>query len=92
MRPEAEFVDEIQRKAVKVFLLVIHNHIYSFTLRFIFLQSRAISCKEEGGKSDRKPYPLSYGLRNPYRNLKSENSQDFAQKPQGKLINSASGD
>ncbi len=27
------------------------------------------------------PYPLPYGLRNPYRNLKSENSQDFAQKP-----------
>jgi hypothetical protein len=24
----------------------------------------------------------SYGLRNPYRNLKSENSQDYAQKPQ----------
>ncbi len=28
--------------------------------------------KEEGGKPDRKPYPLPYGLRNPYRNLKSE--------------------
>jgi hypothetical protein len=25
----------------------------------------------------RKPYPLPYGLRNPYRNLKSEISQDF---------------
>jgi len=37
--------------------------------------------KEEGGKPDRKPYPLPYGLRNPYRNLKSENSQDYAQKP-----------
>jgi hypothetical protein len=24
--------------------------------------------KEKGGKPDRKPYPLSYGLRNPYRN------------------------
>jgi hypothetical protein len=29
--------------------------------------------KEKRGKPDRKPYPLSYGLRNPYRNLKSEN-------------------
>jgi hypothetical protein len=38
--------------------------------------------KEKGGKPDRKPYPLPYGLRNPYRNLKSENSQDYAQKPQ----------
>jgi hypothetical protein len=34
--------------------------------------------KEKEGK----PYPLPYVLRNPYRNLKSENSQDYAQKPQ----------
>jgi hypothetical protein len=40
------------------------------------------SVKEKGGKPDRKPHPLSYGLRNPYRNLKSENSKDSAQKPQ----------
>ncbi len=33
--------------------------------------------KEKKGKPDRKPYPLSYGLGNPYRNLKSENSQDY---------------
>jgi hypothetical protein len=32
--------------------------------------------------TDRKPYPLSYGLRNPYRNLKPKNSQGCAQKPQ----------
>ncbi len=37
--------------------------------------------KEKGGKSDRKPNPLPYGLRNPYRSLKSENSQDYGQKP-----------
>jgi hypothetical protein len=35
--------------------------------------------KEKGGKPDRKPYPLPYGLRNPYGNLKSQNSH--AQKP-----------
>ncbi len=29
-----------------------------------------------------QPYQLSYGLRNPYRNLKSQNSQDYALKPQ----------
>ncbi len=28
---------------------------------------------------------VPYGLRNPYRNLKSENSQDYAQKPQTKF-------
>jgi hypothetical protein len=44
--------------------------------------------KEKGGKPDRKPYPLSYGLRNPYRNLKSGSSQDYAQKPQRKCIHS----
>ncbi len=33
--------------------------------------------KEKGGKPERKPYSLPYGLRNPYRNLKSENSQDY---------------
>jgi hypothetical protein len=38
--------------------------------------------KEKGGKPGRKPYPLPYGLRIPYRNLMSENSQDYAQKPQ----------
>jgi hypothetical protein len=41
--------------------------------------------KEKGGKPDRKPFPLPYGLRNPYSNLKSENSQDYAQKPLKKL-------
>jgi len=30
--------------------------------------------QEKGGKPDRNPYLLPYGLRNPYRNLKSENS------------------
>ncbi len=38
--------------------------------------------EEKGGKSNRKPAPLPYGLSNPYRNLKYESSQDYAQKPQ----------
>ena len=38
--PEARFLDEIQ---AKVFLLVIHSHLYSFTLRFLFLQTHATS-------------------------------------------------
>ncbi len=48
--------------------------------------------KEKRGKPYRKPYPLPYCLRNPYRNLKSENSQDHAQKPQRNcmFMNSAS--
>jgi hypothetical protein len=49
--------------------------------------------EEKGGKPDRKPYPLPYGLRNPYRDLKYENSEDYAQKPQQDcmFMNSASG-
>ncbi len=49
--------------------------------------------KENGGKPDRKPYPLPYGLSNPCRNLKYENSQNYAQKPQRDcmFMNSASG-
>jgi hypothetical protein len=30
-----------------------------------------VSVKEKGGKPDRKPYPLPYGLKNPYRNFRS---------------------
>ncbi len=45
-----------------------------FTIQLLY------TVKEEGGKPDRKPYPVPYGLRNPYRNLKYENSQNEAQK------------
>jgi hypothetical protein len=85
---EAEFLGEIQTKILRVLLLAIHSHLYSFTNRIIFLQTHATSyvkllytVKEKGGKLDRKPYPLHYGLRNPNRNLKSEISQDYTQKP-----------
>jgi hypothetical protein len=37
--PEAEFFDEIQTKVLRVFLLAIHSHLYSFVLRFLFLQT-----------------------------------------------------
>jgi hypothetical protein len=83
--PGAEFLDGIQTKALWVFLLVIHGHLYSFAIDFYFFkftQPLTVSVKEKGWKPDRKPYPLPYGLRNPYRNLKSENSQHYAQKSQ----------
>jgi len=79
---EAEFWEEIQTKVLRlrVFLLVIHNHLYSLVWRFLFLQTPTTSYSFfKGEKPGRKPY---YGLRNPYRNLKPENSQDYAQKPQ----------
>jgi hypothetical protein len=37
---EAEFSDEIR---TKVFLLAIHNHLYSFASRFLFIQTHATS-------------------------------------------------
>jgi hypothetical protein len=49
---------------------------------FKLTQPLTVSVTEKGGKPDRKPYPLPYGLRNPYRNLTSENSQDYVQKAQ----------
>ncbi len=70
---------------LRVFLLAIHSHLYSYALRFLFLQTHATSTlellytvKEKGGKTDRKSYTLPFGLRNPYRNIKSEKLQ----KPQ----------
>jgi hypothetical protein len=41
--------------------------------------------KEKGGKPDRNHTPFSMVLRNPY-NLKSENSQDYARKPQRQAV------
>jgi hypothetical protein len=83
-------LDEIQTKVLRIFLLAIPSHLNSFAVIFVVLQTQATSffsallytVKEKEGKPDRKPHPLPYGLRNPYRNLKSENSQDYVQKPQ----------
>ena len=58
---EAEFLDKILTKVLRVFLLAIHNHIYSFALRFLFLETHTTShsfyssvtvhCKGESKKS-----------------------------------------
>jgi hypothetical protein len=82
-------------KILRVFFHAIHSHLYSFALRFLLLPTHEGSnsfpvftvqslhtVKQKGGNPDKQPFPLPYGLRNPYRNLKSENSQDYAQKPQ----------
>jgi hypothetical protein len=99
-------LEEIQTKVLRVFLLAIQSHLYSFVLKFLcnfyfFKLTQPLTCfhsvllstvKEKGGKPDRKPHSLPYDLRNPHRNLKSENTQDFAQKPQRNctFMNSAS--
>ncbi len=77
------------RQKFEEFSSLLFSHLYSFSLRFIFLQTHATSyicllyeytVKEKGGKHGRKktiallPYL--------YRNIKSKNSQDNAQKPQ----------
>jgi hypothetical protein len=76
-------LDEIRTKVSRVFLLAIHRYLHSFALRFFFFNitqplTVSVHCK---GKR-RKAIPLPYGLRNPDINLKSENSQDYAPKPQ----------
>jgi hypothetical protein len=64
-------LDEIQTIVLRVLFRAIHSHIYSFALRFLFLQnSRNLlristvellySVKKKEGKPDRKGYPLPY--------------------------------
>ncbi len=60
---EGKFLDEIHPKVLGIFLFAIHSHLYSFPLRFIFLQTHATSlrflqfayctvhCKGEGRKN-----------------------------------------
>jgi hypothetical protein len=40
---EAEFLNGIPTKVLRVFLLAIHSHLHSFALRFLFLQAPATS-------------------------------------------------
>ncbi len=57
--PEAEFLDEIQTKVFRLFLLAFQSHHYSFALGFLFIQTHATSysfysvllytVKEKGG-------------------------------------------
>jgi hypothetical protein len=47
------------------------RNLFQFPVQLLY------TVKEKGGKPDGKPYPLPYGIINPYRNLKSENSQDY---------------
>jgi hypothetical protein len=92
-------LDEIQTKFIRVFLLAIHSHLYSFALRSYFFKltqpltvSRVhllYTVKEKGGKSDRKLYPLPYGLRTPYRltNLTLyRHDEPYTNKPRKNLI------
>jgi hypothetical protein len=90
-----EFLDKNQDKSLKSFPpCYSQSPVYSFALRFLFLRNHATSYSfyRKKGENLKKTNPLPYGLRNTYRNLKSENSQDYAQRPQRtcKFMNSAS--
>ncbi len=67
-RPEAEFLDVIGTKLLRVFLLAIHSHLY--LLRILSPSPTRASVLK-----------MVYNVNVIYRNLKSENSQDYAQKP-----------
>ncbi len=59
------------------FLSKVSQPLTVFTVQLLY------TVKEKGGKPDRKPFPPpTLWVKNPYRNLKSENSQDYAQKTQ----------
>jgi len=60
---EAEFLDKVQTKVLRVFLLAIHSHLYNFAensrnLLCISTVQLLYTVKEKGGNPDRKPYPL----------------------------------
>jgi hypothetical protein len=61
---------------------VLENHkkykVNKILILTVFTVQSLYTVKENGGKPDRKQHPLPYGLSNPYRNLKSETSQDYA--------------
>ncbi len=77
--PEAEFLDVIWTKVLELFLLAIHSHLYLWTL-----------LPPPPSKSGLK---LVCNVNIVYKNLKSENSQDYALKPQRNctFMNLASG-
>ncbi len=76
--PEAESLDEIPTKVLRVFLLAFQSHLCRVCLRFLFLQTHATSYSFQSAYltlERRKEENLIENLpRNPYRNLKSENS------------------
>jgi hypothetical protein len=65
--PEAEFLDVIGTKVLRVFLLDIHSHLH---LRILLPPMSKSGLK------------LVYNVNIDHRNLKSENSQDYDLKPQ----------
>ncbi len=40
---EAKFLNDIRTKVLRVFLLAIYSHLYSFASSFLFIQTNAIS-------------------------------------------------
>jgi hypothetical protein len=52
---------------------------------YSFYSSDTVHYKGKGGNPDGKPDPLPYGLRNPYRNLRSENFQEFRPRNLNKI-------
>ncbi len=78
---EAEFLDVIGTKVLRVFLLAIHSHLYK----------RILLPPPPPSKSGLK---LDCNVNIVYGNLKSENSQGYAQEPQRNcmFMNSASRD
>jgi hypothetical protein len=43
LETEVEFLDKIQKKVLRNVLLAIHNHLYSFALRFLHIHATSYS-------------------------------------------------
>ncbi len=88
--PEAEFLDVIGTKVLRVFLLAIHSHLYFLdvigtkVLRVFLLDIQSHLYYRFYSYTPPPPFETSLLYKHciVYRNLKSENSQDYARKPQ----------
>ncbi len=97
-KTEAEFLDEIQTslKSFPPFPFTVTSTTMPWDFYFFkLIQPLTVSTvqllctvKEKGGKPNRKTHPLPYCFRNPYRNLKSENSQDNAHRNLDEIVHS----
>ncbi len=80
---EAEFLDEIKTQVLRVFFLAIQSHLCSLHWDFYFFKLTQPLTVSTGRKEENLigKHTLSLWIRNPYRNLKPENSQYYAKKP-----------
>ncbi len=78
--PRGRILGRYPDKSLNSFLPCYHSHLYSFAFRFLFLQTQAASYSFYSALLYSTHHTPSLWFKKFYRNLKSENSQYYAQK------------